>query len=99
MHHHILPNRHMSVSDNIQIPPGSRVVGEALSAISAVGSKISNTNAPHIIVQVGLLGQVGVAQISDMPFTVVDVLSGCILLQVNISGFSQGDVGIWDSHF
>ncbi|KAF8856316.1 hypothetical protein BDZ45DRAFT_745496 [Acephala macrosclerotiorum] len=70
---------------------------EALSAISAVGSKFSNTNAPYIIVQVGLLGQVGVAQISDMLFTVADVLSGCILLQVNISGFSQGDIGIWDT--
>lgn len=51
------------------------------------------------MVQVGFPGQVGVAQISDMLFTVADVLPGCILLQVNMAGFSQGDVGIWNSHF
>jgi glucan 1,3-beta-glucosidase len=51
------------------------------------------------MVQVGLPGQNGVAQISDMLFTVADVLPGCILLQINIAGISQGDVGIWNSHF
>lgn len=51
------------------------------------------------MVQVGLPGQIGVAQISDMLFTVADVLPGAILLQVNMAGHSQGDVGIWNSHF
>jgi glucan 1,3-beta-glucosidase len=51
------------------------------------------------MVQVGLPGQIGVAQISDMLFTVADVLPGCIVLQVNMAGFQQGDVGIWNSHF
>ena len=51
------------------------------------------------MVQVGLPGEIGVAQVSDMLFTVADVLPGCILLQVNMAGFSQGDVGVWNSHF
>jgi glucan 1,3-beta-glucosidase len=87
------------VSDTIFIPPGSRIVGEAFSAISAVGSKFSNVKSPIPMVQVGLPGQIGVAQISDMLFTVADVLPGAILLQVNMAGHSQGDVGIWNSHF
>ncbi|KUJ06906.1 pectin lyase-like protein [Mollisia scopiformis] len=87
------------VSDTIHIPPGSRLVGEALSAISAIGTKFSNTDAPNVMVQIGLPGQIGVAQISDMLFTVADVLPGCILLQINMAGLSQGDVGLWNSHF
>src|ERR1700709_186101 len=86
------------VSDTIHIPPGSRIVGEAFSAISAVGSKFADEKSPYPMVQVGLAGEVGVAQISDMLFTVADVLPGCILLEVNLAGISKGDVGIWNSH-
>ena len=51
------------------------------------------------MLQVGSPGQTGVAQISDMLFTVADVLPGCILVQVNMAGTSPGDVGFWNSHF
>ncbi|KAG0651926.1 glucan 1 [Hyphodiscus hymeniophilus] len=87
------------VSNTIFVPPGSRIVGETLSAISAIGSRFSNANNPTTMVQVGFPGEIGVAQISDMLFTIADVLPGCILLQVNMAGASQGDVGIWNSHF
>ncbi|RFU30600.1 hypothetical protein B7463_g5757, partial [Scytalidium lignicola] len=87
------------VSDTIFIPPGSRIVGEAFSAISAVGSRFANANSPTPMIQVGKPGQLGVAQISDMLFTVADVLPGCILVQVNMAGIQKGDVGFWNSHF
>ncbi|KAH8817280.1 putative exo-beta-1,3-glucanase [Xylogone sp. PMI_703] len=87
------------VSDTIYIPPGSRIVGEAWSAISAVGPRFANANSPKPMIQVGKPGQLGVAQISDMLFTVADVLPGCILVQVNMAGFQKGDVGFWNSHF
>jgi glucan 1,3-beta-glucosidase len=87
------------VSNTIHVPPGSRIIGETLSAISAVGAKFSDANSPTPMVQVGLPGQLGVAQISDMLFTVADVLPGCILLQVNMAGYSSGDVGFWNTHF
>ncbi|OIW32653.1 exo-beta-1,3-glucanase [Coniochaeta ligniaria NRRL 30616] len=86
------------VTDTIHVPPGSRIVGEAFSAISAVGPKFANANAPRPMVQVGLPGQRGVAQISDMLFTVADVLPGCILVEVNMAGNQNGDVGFWNSH-
>jgi len=45
------------------------------------------------MVRVGNTGDVGVAQISDMLFTVADILPGCIILEVNIKGQKPGDVG------
>ncbi|KAH7355180.1 putative exo-beta-1,3-glucanase [Rhexocercosporidium sp. MPI-PUGE-AT-0058] len=87
------------VSDTIVVPSGSRIIGETLSAISAVGSKFSDADSPKVMVQVGSPGETGVAQISDVLFTVADVLPGCILVQVNMAGSSPGDVGFWNSHF
>ncbi|CAL5871938.1 uncharacterized protein PFLUO_LOCUS6193 [Penicillium psychrofluorescens] len=87
------------VSDTIYIPSGSRIIGEAFSAISAVGAEFASAKSPKPMVQVGKPGEVGVAQISDMLFTVADVLPGCILMEVNMAGISPGDVGIWNSHF
>jgi glucan 1,3-beta-glucosidase len=48
------------------------------------------------VVKVGNPGDQGVAQISEMRFTVSDVLPGAIIVQVNMAG-SPGDVGIWNS--
>lgn len=42
-------------------------------------------------------GDVGITQISDMRFTVAEVLPGAIILEVNIAGSSPGDVGIWNT--
>ncbi|RFU24725.1 hypothetical protein B7463_g11612, partial [Scytalidium lignicola] len=87
------------VSNTIFFPAGSRVYGEAWSAISAVGSEFYNPTAPVPMVRVGNAGDKGVAQFSDMLFTVADVLQGCTLVEVNIAGNSPGDVGFWNSHF
>ncbi|KAF1351319.1 putative exo-beta-1,3-glucanase [Delphinella strobiligena] len=87
------------VSDTLLFPAGSKVVGEAWSAISALGSKFYNPSSPVPMVKVGNAGDVGVAQFSDMLFTVADVLQGCILLEVNIAGKTPGDVGFWNTHF
>lgn len=47
---------------------------------------------------VGNPGQTGIAQIQDMRFSVADIAPGAIILQVNMAGSAQGDVGIWNSH-
>ncbi|KAL3958846.1 hypothetical protein ACCO45_007008 [Purpureocillium lilacinum] len=49
------------------------------------------------IVSVGRAGDVGVAQIQDMRFTVSDVLPGAIILQFNMAGNAPGDVALWNS--
>ena len=69
------------VTNTIFVPPGSIIVGDAYaSAISAVGSQFWNPDAPVTMFQVGNPGDIGVAQVSDMIFTVADVLQGCKLV-------------------
>ncbi|KAI0013268.1 glycoside hydrolase family 55 protein [Xylariaceae sp. FL0662B] len=87
------------VTDTLFFPPGSRVFGEAWSAISASGSRFINPVKPVPMVKVGNPGEVGVAQFNDMLFTVSDVLPGCTLLEVNMAGKKPGDVGFWNTHF
>jgi len=87
------------VSNTLFFPTGSRVFGEGWSAISATGSAFWNPDKPIPMVKVGNPGDVGVAQFSDMLFTVADVLQGCTLLEVNMAGPNTGDVGFWNTHF
>ena len=68
------------VTNTVFFPAGSRVVGEAWSAISATGSNFYNPSAPVPMVRVGNAGDVGVAQFSDFLFTVADVVQGELLL-------------------
>lgn len=69
------------VTDTITIPAGSRIYGDAFgTAISAIGSNFYNPDAPGTMIQVGNAGDVGVAQIVDLIFTVADVLQGCKLV-------------------
>lgn len=87
------------VTNTIFFPAGSRVVGEAWAAISAVGSNYYNPQAPNVMVRIGNSGDKGIAQFSGMLFTVADVLQGCTLLEVNIASNNPGDVAFWDCHF
>ncbi|KAI9857964.1 MAG: hypothetical protein M1813_007933 [Trichoglossum hirsutum] len=87
------------VTNTLYIPPGSRIVGDVWSAISASGSTFNSLSNPVVMLQVGKPGEVGIAQISDMLFTTADILPGAILLEVNMAGANPGDVGIWNTHF
>ncbi|SLM34703.1 exo-beta-- [Lasallia pustulata] len=87
------------VTNTLFFPAGSIVVGEAWSTISASGTNFKNAASPLSMICVGNSGDVGVAQFSNMLFTVADVLPGCILVEVNIAGSNPGDVAFWNSHF
>ncbi|OBT38861.1 hypothetical protein VE00_10871 [Pseudogymnoascus sp. WSF 3629] len=88
------------VTNTINVPAGSRIYGDAFgTAISALGGNFYNPAAPATMVKVGNAGDVGVAQITDMLFTVADVLQGCKLVEVNIAGSNPGDVGFFNTHF
>lgn len=82
------------VTNTIFVPSGSRIVGEAWSAISGVGNQFYNPSSPVTMVKVGNAGDSGTVEISDMLFTVADVLQGLMALEVNIKG-----ARIWNSHF
>ncbi|KAK8173215.1 putative exo-beta-1,3-glucanase [Phyllosticta citrichinensis] len=69
------------VTGTIFVPAGSRIVGDAFgTAISAYGAAFMDASNPAPMVQIGRPGDVGLAEISDMLFTVAAVLPGCKLV-------------------
>jgi glucan 1,3-beta-glucosidase len=86
------------VTDTLQFPPGSRVYGEGWSVISASGAKFADEENPQPLIQVGKAEEIGIAQFSDMVFSVAEALPGCKLLEVNMAGNEAGDVGFWNTH-
>ena len=69
------------VTDTIHVPAGTRIVGDAFaSTISAAGDKFSNLRDVRTMVRLGNPGDMGMIHVSDMMFTVADVLPGCKLV-------------------
>ncbi|KAK0657883.1 pectate lyase superfamily protein-domain-containing protein [Cercophora newfieldiana] len=87
------------LTDTLYLPPGTRMIGEALTQLSASGEKFMDADKPRAMMQVGKPGEVGVAQLSDFVFTVADILPGVVSVEVNMRGEKVGDVGIWNCHF
>lgn len=85
------------VDDTLLVPAGSQIVGEAWATITGNGDAFKDSANPKPVVQVGSDGDVGVARISDMRFTVSDVLPGAIIVQFHMAGNSPGDVALWNS--
>ncbi|KAI9838133.1 MAG: hypothetical protein M1819_006289 [Sarea resinae] len=87
------------VTDTIKVPPGSIIVGEWLSAISASGRKFEDATNPRVLFQVGEPNDQGTFEMTDMVFTTADILAGAILMEINIAGNSPGDVSLHNCHF
>ncbi|RYP90995.1 hypothetical protein DL770_002911 [Monosporascus sp. CRB-9-2] len=85
------------VDDTLFVPAGSRIIGEAWATITGNGESFKDSSNPKPVVKIGNPGDVGVAQISDMRFTVSDVLPGAIIVQYHMAGNSPGDVALWNS--
>ena len=85
-------------TDTIYVPPNSRIVGEVWSKITASGPNFNSSSEPRALIRVGNPGDVGIAEISDMLFTVSDVLPGAILIEVNMAGSSPGAVSFHNTH-
>ncbi|USW48104.1 Putative pectate lyase superfamily protein [Septoria linicola] len=87
------------VTDTIYVPPGSRLVGQVLTIITASGEHFGDGDSPQPMIRVGEPGEVGVAEFSDLLFTAADVLPGLILVEVNLAGSQQGDVSFHNVHY
>lgn len=57
------------MTDTIEIPAGTQVVGEAWSVIAGSGSAFTDYNNPKVVVKVGDAGSSGRTEITDMIFT------------------------------
>ncbi|KAH1752175.1 hypothetical protein KXX41_008184 [Aspergillus fumigatus] len=67
-----IPHGVYKVTDTLKIPKGSRIIGQAWSQIMATGPKFQDADDPHVAVQVGHEGDIGIVEIQDLLFTVSD---------------------------
>ncbi|KAB8275601.1 pectate lyase superfamily protein-domain-containing protein [Aspergillus minisclerotigenes] len=85
------------VKDTLVIPPGSRIVGEAWAVITGAGDAFKDAGSPKPVVQIGHEGDVGVAEIQNMRFSVAEILPGAKILEINMAGSAPGDVALWNT--
>ncbi|KAF7325959.1 hypothetical protein MKEN_00446800 [Mycena kentingensis (nom. inval.)] len=86
------------VTSTLDIPVGSRIVGEAWSTLAGKGAAFQDQNDPTVVFRVGKEGDSGVLEISDMIFTTVGPAGGAIVMEWNVAQSSQGSAGMWDTH-
>ncbi|KAF3492429.1 LysM domain-containing protein [Arthroderma uncinatum] len=87
------------IKDTLQVPIGSRIIGQAWPQIMATGPKFEDELRPEVAVQVAQPGEAGTIEIQDMMFTVSGATAGAILMEWNARETTRGSAAIWDSHF
>lgn len=86
------------VTSTIHIPPGARIIGEAYPNIMGSGPFFSNPKEPQPVVQVGLPGQHGVVEWSNMVVSTQGATSGAIVIEYNLASQPSSPSGLWDVH-
>lgn len=86
------------LTSTIQIPPGSRIVGEAWSQLVAVGPYFSDAANPKVLIRVAEVGQTGDVEMQDLMFTTRGPTAGAVLVEWNIRASSPGSAALWDCH-
>lgn len=86
------------VTGTIYVPPGSKVVGEALSSvILSAGEYFNDIDSPKVVVQIAQPGEQGSIEWSDIFISTQGQQKGAILIQYNLATFSE-PAGLWDVH-
>ncbi|CAG8040084.1 unnamed protein product [Penicillium olsonii] len=86
------------IHNTLNIPVGSRIIGQAWSQIMATGDKFGDVDNPRVAVKVGVAGDVGIVEIQNMLFTVSGPTAGAILVEWNVEQSLKGSAAMWDSH-
>lgn len=87
------------VTGTIYVPPGSKIVGEALATvILSAGEYFNNMKAPKVVVQVALPGEMGSVELSDLFLSTLGQQKGAILMEYNLGTYSEEPAGMWDVH-
>lgn len=86
------------VSRTIYIPAGSRIVGESYSVILSYGTFFDNIYSPQPVVRLGLQGESGSIEMSDMILSTQGQQRGAVLLEYNLNSPSSSPSGLWDVH-
>lgn len=87
------------VTGTIYVPPGSKIVGEALaSVILSAGDYFNDMDAPEAVVKIAQPGEQGIVEISDLFVSTQGQQKGAILIEYNLASYGAEPAGLWDVH-
>jgi glucan 1,3-beta-glucosidase len=87
------------VTGTIYIPPGSKIVGEALATvILSAGQFFNDLNSPEAVVRVARQGEQGSVELSDLFISTQSQQKGAILMEYNLGTYGGEPSGLWDVH-
>ncbi|KAI4859445.1 glucan 1,3-beta-glucosidase GLUC78 precursor [Hypoxylon rubiginosum] len=87
------------ISDTVKIPKNIKITGEMWPLLMATGDKFKDASKPKPVFQVGVAGDVGNVEMSDLIIETKGPLPGAILMEWNLAGSDKGSAGMWDVHF
>ncbi|CUS11856.1 unnamed protein product [Tuber aestivum] len=89
------------ISDTVNVPMNTRIVGEVWPLILANGDAFKDVNNPVPVFKVGQEGDTGVVEMSELIFETQGPQPGAILMEWNSRDpyGKQGVNGLWDVHF
>jgi glucan 1,3-beta-glucosidase len=87
------------VTSTVYVPPGSKIVGEALATvILSDGEYFNNMEAPKVVVLVAKQGEQGSVELSDLILSTKGQQKGAILMEYNLGTYDAEPAGLWDVH-
>lgn len=87
------------VSSTVQVPSNIKITGECYAMIMATGSYFSDQTNPQPMWRVGLPGDTGNVEISDLVFEALGPVPGAIMVEWNVAAAAAGSAGMWDAHW
>lgn len=87
------------ITKTVNIPKNVRITGEIWPLIMAAGTFFSDPTNPQPVFRVGMPGDKGAVEISDLIFETLGPRPGAILMEWNVADATQGACGLWDVHF
>ena len=87
------------ITKTINVPKDIRITGEIWPLIMASGTEFSDQTNPKPVFRVGMPGDHGAVEISDLIFETLGPAPGAIMMEWNVADSSQGSCGLWDCHF
>jgi glucan 1,3-beta-glucosidase len=87
------------ITGTVNVPKNIRITGEIWPLIMAGGSFFSDQTNPQPVFRVGMPGDRGAVEISDLIFETLGPRPGAIMMEWNVADSTQGACGLWDVHF
>jgi glucan 1,3-beta-glucosidase len=85
------------ITSTVLVPVGIKIVGEIWPMIMASG--FTNQADPQPVFRVGLPGETGSVEMSDLVFQTIGPNPGAILVEWNVAASAPGTAGMWDVHW